>query len=402
MALQDVEIPLAPMTVFVGKSGCGKSSALLAAWTLARLLSPEVLRRALPENRESKGELHFGGPWATRRTARAGRAFELTAQASGVGLTVSSGAGKVYHADRAIQAQIKLQPHGLDARDLIPVFVEEHELDPSWEQGPTFANDAELNRHTAGQIVKDVGSTFTRVTYHRFNSDSMSTVSIPDFTAPGLAVDGANLAAHLSLLAGERPELFVELGERLRAVIPRARRLRVVRERVRRKVSTRMVEGDRARDVELDREDWGFRVEVEMEGEGYIAADLLSEGTVMTLGVLVAALGSTEPQLLLLDDVDRALHPSAHAALIERLRKVQQDRPGLQIACTSHSPYVVNAFSADEIVVFGRDKGGLGQVHARRLSEHPLWAAWSDTLLPGEFWSGQGERWIEELTEGQS
>lgn len=400
MALQDVEIPLLPMTVFVGKSGCGKSSALLAAWTLARLLSPEVVDRAIPANPDINGEFYLDGPWATRRTARGGCAFELSARAESAELKIFSGVGRVYQGAPSAPARLEVnrigvEPHSADAIGEAPA----EDINKMMERGSERATSRRLS---GAETLRRVDRAFTRVTYHRFNFDSMAQASIPDFSAPGLAVDGANLGAHLSLLAGERPELFAELSERLRAVIPRARRMRVVRERVRRKVSTRMVEGDRARDVELDREDWGFRVEVEMVGEGYIAADLLSEGTVMTLGVLVAALGSAEPQLLLLDDVDRALHPSAHAALIDRIRAIQQDHPGLQVVATSRSPYVVNAFSPDEIVVFARDQGGEGQVHARRLSAHPLWPAWSESLLPGEFWSGQGERWIEELTEGQA
>ena len=77
----------------------------------------------------------------------------------------------------------------------------------------------------------------------------------------------------------------------LRRVVPRARRL--LPERAEQQKSL------------------GHIFALEMEGGAKIPADLLSEGTLLTIGLLTVLHGRPAPRLILLDDFDRALHPTA-------------------------------------------------------------------------------------------
>ena len=67
--------------------------------------------------------------------------------------------------------------------------------------------------------------------------------------------------------------------------------------------------------------------------------------------VLSAVLGPESPQLVLLDDIDKALHPQAQKELVRVIRAILAQFPELQIVATSHSPYLVDEFAADEVWV---------------------------------------------------
>ncbi|MGK3997677.1 hypothetical protein [Sorangium sp. So ce1024] len=67
--------------------------------------------------------------------------------------------------------------------------------------------------------------------------------------------------------------------------------------------------------------------------------------------------------------------------------------PELQFVCTTHSPFVLDLFDAEDVRVLRTDAEGL--THARKLTDHPEWAEWKGTLKAGEFWSYVGEDWLE-------
>jgi predicted ATP-binding protein involved in virulence len=91
-------------------------------------------------------------------------------------------------------------------------------------------------------------------------------------------------------------------------------------------------------------------LDVEFEGKGKIKADQLSEGTLLILAILTILHSPNKPNLILLDDIDRALHPQAQIDLIQAIKKILENHPDLQIICTSHSPLVVSQCSKKEVI----------------------------------------------------
>jgi predicted ATPase len=122
-----------------------------------------------------------------------------------------------------------------------------------------------------------------------------------------------------------------------------------------------------------------------------LPAHAASEGTLMAIALLAAVHSSAPPDVVLLDDIDRGLHPRAQGELVRALRAAQETSPGTQIIATSHSPYLVDHFSPDEIVVLSRqDK--TRDVIARRLSEHPD-ERLRKAMTAGEFLNASGWYW---------
>jgi predicted ATP-binding protein involved in virulence len=97
------------------------------------------------------------------------------------------------------------------------------------------------------------------------------------------------------------------------------------------------------------------------------------------------------PRLLLLDDIDRGLHPNAQRRLIEQIQALSSQ---CQIVCSTHSPYVLDTVSADAVRVMRTDGDGRTRVSA--LTAHRQWNEWRAHLTGGEFWQYAGDDWLEE------
>lgn len=132
----------------------------------------------------------------------------------------------------------------------------------------------------------------------------------------------------------------------------------------------------------------GEELLLDFDGASGLPAHSASQGTLIVLGILAALYGPAAPPLILLEDMERALHPRAQRDLVASLRAALAAIPQLQIIATTHSPYLVDALQPEEVVVLARRPDGA--VAARRLSEHPK-AKLLDVLTTGEFWAAEGE-----------
>lgn len=113
-----------------------------------------------------------------------------------------------------------------------------------------------------------------------------------------------------------------------------------------------------------------------------IDASQVSEGTLLALALCVATRAGV-PTLLLIDDIDRALHPVAQRQLVKQLRKTVES--GLaQILCTTHSPYILGEFAYDEVRVLREVEGAS---RCMSLDEGPEATRWMKELDAGEYWS---------------
>ena len=82
--------------------------------------------------------------------------------------------------------------------------------------------------------------------------------------------------------------------------------------------------------------------------------------------------------------------------VVKLLRKVLDQQPDLQIIATTHSPYLVDTLSPEEVRVTTIQEDG--SVACARLDQHPDYPRWKDEYFPGELWSLFGEKWVAERT----
>ncbi len=353
-ALRDVQIDFtAPLTVFVGPNACGKTSVLQGVSLLTQLAvegneSPLHIPSDLV-SRQGMGDLSMHARFAVGR-----RSLEYSAA---VVMPSSVSPGKLLFC--------VVPPHMSDAA-------------PAGAM-PSTTRSVELVRFG----IRPTGLL-------RLDPVVLAKPSHTGDKAPRLGDDGAGLASVLAETATADPARFAQIQDALRAVIPAVKQVRLLRTSVEYSVQTH----DPAGDPTIERrKGQGHKIHFDFQGADKVPADQASEGTLLVLGWLTALLGEGGRSLLLIDDLDRGLHPKAQAELIAILRRLLAQNPDLQIVATSHSPYLLDKLTPDEIRLMTLDDEGAALCGA--LSEHPDYPRWKDLMLPGEAWSTLGEGWLK-------
>jgi ABC-type branched-subunit amino acid transport system ATPase component len=196
----------------------------------------------------------------------------------------------------------------------------------------------------------------------------------PDPTV--MSPDGTGLHSALASMTLNDPDSWQALQENLKRIIPTIRRLR----------HTKAAQMHQPTSVLFD-----------TVGADSLPATQVSEGTLLVLGLLAALHASGRPNLILLDDLDRGLHPKAQKELITLLRGLLDTNPDLQIVASTHSPYMLDCMGVNEVrMTFLKDDGA---TVCAALTSHPKYPKWKDEMTPGEMWSLFGEKWVaEEVT----
>lgn len=234
--------------------------------------------------------------------------------------------------------------------------------------------------------------------YLKLEARNLARKEYSDEITPRVNFDGSGLAPTLDYLRGEDPDAFKRLAEMLRKVVPSVRTIDVRRAKVE-ILRERTIEVDgRAIPYEERRQVTGQEVVLDMASGQRIPGHAISEGTMLTLGLLTILFGPGTPKLILLDDIEQGLHPQAQRQLVQLLKELVDQTPNLQVLFTTHSPYVIDELVPSQVHVLHLDE--YGYTLASRLDKHPN-ADWAtDALTTGEFWDAEGEEWVSQELSG--
>ena len=125
-----------------------------------------------------------------------------------------------------------------------------------------------------------------------------------------------------------------------------------------------------------------YGLQFDMTTGAGIDASQMSEGTLLVVALCTATRADSST-VLLVDDIDRALHPIAQRELIRFLRATVKARP-IQVICTTHSPYVLGEFEYSEVRVLREVEG---ESRCIALDRGPEAERWMKELDAGEYWS---------------
>lgn len=221
---------------------------------------------------------------------------------------------------------------------------------------------------------------------------NLAKAAYSDAITPRVEFDGSGLAPTLDYLRDEAPDKFQSLQEMLKRIVPGVREVGVRRAKV--MVNRqRLIEVDgKSISYEESQEIAGQEVVLDMNTGKRIPAHAISEGTMLALGLLTVLINPTQPNLVLLDDVEQGLHPKAQRELIAVFKEIIQQNNNLQIIFSTHSPYIVDELTPSQVHVLSNNNSGV--TRCKRLDEHPdvEWA--KQTLTTGEFWDAEGEDWV--------
>lgn len=386
-SLRRVDARLGRFMVIVGPNGSGKTSILDGLHYLAQAIHQplrELMRGVLaPRNLKSRG-----GEGAMRLAA-SGRFHEVNA---GVEIVVhlADGAKDAKGASSWVGTVIR---HWGEATEQ----TSETRAD-SWLVKPgTPASTSPLPREGEAPIrrpeIAELASVLASARKLRLDANALAAPSYSEDETPRLEPDGGDLASVLADAATRTPEVFQRIQEAARQVIPTLHRIRTRRARVPREEYQEIrIGNDEPVEHAVERVYWGQQLVLDFKGAPDVPAPLASEGTVLVIGLLTALWMDPRPRLLLLDDIDKALHPRAQAELVAQIRKILEMDPELQVIATSHSPYLLDHFDAQDVLLTALLSDG--STACARLADHPEFDRWKSTTRSGELWSFVGEDWV--------
>lgn len=354
--LRDVVINFqTPLTVLVGPNASGKTS-ILEGLAFVTSLGPSDGRRRLSCHQE----------WA----GRGGEGYILEASAKVRNQDSYVISLSVVDEIFSVNAKFRENDYTLDATSV-------SDLD---KQINAIARVSNLRLHL-----------LPRVNLIRLEGPKLAAASIAEGSVATIGANGQGLASALADMASGEPARFAMLQDLLRSVVPAVRWVKVKR----RQVPLAAPEMMPSSQVSV----WGHKIFFDMGKSEEIPAELVSEGTLLTLGIL-AIIEQTDSNgrngaLLLVDDLDRGLHPKAQREMVAALRKLIEQKPNLQIIATSHSPYLLDCLKPEEVCMTALAEDGSALCGS--LTEHPDFPRWKDVMLPGEFWSSVGEDWLRKV-----
>jgi AAA15 family ATPase/GTPase len=363
LSLRDVKIDLEPFTVFVGPNASGKSTILEGIQRICLLKNPDLTEflRYPRFIKNSKSIRRFSE--LLRKNAKSSDLSFLYLESKNndnnegyFSVNVNSESAYV-ELDNRILKDIRVDDYISIAR-LSMVFSTAISIKFSYEEAvkPTYSESVFFNLRETGLGL------------------------------PTVFADLQNL----------KEEKYDLVQEKIRQVVPNLQKVKIKPIKV---PASNWLDVDNSREHEKyiaeGRTARGHELLFDFTNALDIPASRVSEGTLFALTVLVAVASSEGDTAILIDDIERGLHPKAVKDLIRVLREIQKITPNLQIIATSHSPYVLHELEPKEVRVVNFDPE-LGTLVAR-LEDYPDFDKWRNEMTPGEFWSFVGEDWVTEL-----
>ncbi len=341
-ALKHLDLELDRLTVLIGPNGCGKTSVLQAMEIFGEIATTTPNDVLL--DRRSIDVLHSRD--ASEPIALEGR---------GTGWSVRWTAGAMPHGSATIK----------------------------WAEGDSAPEAIESTRPLTEKLPASLSSQIPRAKLLHLEHRKLSDVAAAASREPELLADGSNLATVLAFLRSYDEPAAKRIIEAVRAVVPAVRDVRVRPADVPRPVRPR----DRFAPPEFEEREPlpGHEIVFDTETGNDIPAHAASEGTLRVLALLTEILGRRPPALLLLDDLDRGVHPRAMSDLVRGIRTAIARSPGLHVVVTTHSPYLLEQFDpAREIRLMWLAGGG---ARCMSMAEHPRFEEWRELMSPAELWS---------------
>lgn len=390
-ALRDIDTSLEPLTVIVGPNGCGKTS-VLEALALVRDFVAQTLTGSQDHPLTEIRTKDFASEIPTSIELRATLGMKQREQIGEIVLKEMAKAlqGVEMPNDLVVEDEPKAPSTAdLGGRELRLELS--HRPDrASWSVSGVFP-------WAYGHALQDelFDSCFGRIRRLELDARMISQPSYSPDPVPKVSNDGTGLATVLAWLQGEQYEKFEEIQARLREFVPQIERIRT------RRAPVSLVEAQEV-PVGLDREGKdvlatrhyqrnviGSEIVFDYSHARGVQAKHASEGTLLLLALLTVV-ATEDISVLLLDDIDRALHPKAQQQLVDYLRVISER--GIQTIATTHSPYLVLHLEYDEVRAMTLSDSGAALIG--KLTEHPEYPRWNEHMSTSEFWTVFGEEWL--------
>ncbi|HZO74406.1 MAG TPA: AAA family ATPase [Ktedonobacteraceae bacterium] len=175
-----------------------------------------------------------------------------------------------------------------------------------------------------------------------------------------LEKDGSNIAEYLLHIQNSSPQVFESIIDTLRDVLPYSQDLQV------------------ALRYELD------TVYLQLTEENFkVPGWLLSTGTLRILALLALLRHPEPPPLIVIEEIENGLDPSSVNLIVNEIREATESGK-TQVILTTHSPYLLDQLSLDDIILVERVNG---QPVFKRPGDDELLQQWAERFDPGRLYT---------------
>jgi predicted ATPase len=341
-SIRDQKLEFAPLNVFIGGNGVGKSN-LIGAFHLLRRIVDQQLQTYTGEAGGANAILHFGRKATERLSVR----IEFQA---GIGADIYEFVLSPTDEDRFV----------FEAESLYYVDTMHH-ADPYSPQTLRGHSEASLAQ-AKGSRAREVRSHLQSCHIYHFHDTSPSspmkqTGDLADnrFFRP----DAGNLAAFPYRLQQKEPDHFQNIEDTIRQVAPFFRRF---------KLDPSLLNPEKIR---LEWEEVG--------SDTYFGPSALSDGTLRFMCLATLLLQPSLPSLILIDEPELGLHPAAIQLLADLL---QSAATRTQLIVATQSVTLINQLQPEHVWVAEREHG---ESVFRHLKSADM-SAWLEDYGLGELW----------------
>jgi hypothetical protein len=204
---------------------------------------------------------------------------------------------------------------------------------------------------------------------------------------------GFGLALCLDDILGYDRDLFVRLESRFKSIFPEVASVKLLPEPAFRAAS------DTSWAVPLLAHADGKGIYFQFRGSSkLVPASQASEGLLLVLAYLTLLHLPRPPRVLLIEEPENGIHPQRLQQVIEILRDLIKSQTRMQVLLTTHSPYMLDLLTPDEVTLCQKEPDGSVSVH--RLSESKSVREQLDLFSLGEIWTAEGDEKLAASTEG--
>jgi predicted ATPase len=373
-ALRDVVVDLTPIHVLIGPNDSGKTSILEAIAALCRSVD-HPLDRAFTGSWEGRnlvwrGELDVPISFAATIhdnqhcfEYRLSCIFQPTGH---VALVENESFKFTEMTSTEIPILSRLQNHPLSA--IFRVIFNNEQVPDDQRQAARFVYDSLAGVH-----------------FYRWDPRLLGLPVAPDSNRQfRMEPSGFGLALCLDDILGYDRERFTQLEDRFREIFPQIKSIKLIPE-----PAFRAPTEDPEQIPMLQRADGkGIHFEFATGGK-LVPAAQVSDGMLLVLAYLTVLYLPQPPRVLLVEEPENGIHPKRLQDVLKILKDVVKQQEQTQVILTTHSPYVVDLFSPEEVTLC--QQMGDGSVSVRRLSESQTVRDQLDVFTLGEIWTAEGD-----------
>lgn len=372
-ALRDVTIDLTPIHVLIGPNDSGKTSILEAVNALCRSVD-------LPLNDA------FAGAWKGREL--------VNSMASDPVVTITAH----LNGEDAIVYALSVRFRG-SKRNAFR-FGELGSGAAQWSDPPVDDLGASwvMQEHGSGgplePDIERVHAALSGAHLYRWDPRLLALPNAPDAKRRfRMEPSGFGLALMLDEILGFDRDRFADMEHRFESIFPEIRAIRLLPEPAYRAAV------DASRPIPLLKAADGKGIYFQpAAGNGLIPASQASEGVLLVLAYLAILSLPEPPRVVLIEEPENGIHPSRLEQVLRILRDLVSGQRHTQVLLTTHSPYILDLFSPEEVTLCRKSDNG--QVTAHRLSSSKSVREQLDVFSLGEIWTAEGDEKIAASADG--